>query len=58
MADVEIQSAVFTDAGWAVRANVKDGPNSWSGPLVLDLPEAATPAEIEAAVLALYGLAP
>ena len=58
MAEIKIQNAVFTAAGWAVCANVKAGPNAWSGPHLLDLPEAATPAEIEAAVLALYGIAP
>lgn len=51
---VVIESSEWTPAGWNVRASVSDGANTWSAPHVLDMPETAAPAEIEAAIAALY----
>ena len=58
MAEIVIESVQPVDGRLSVRANITDGTNSWSGPHLLDLPDTALDAEIKAALLALYGLAP
>lgn len=51
---VEITSSQWIGSGWSVVATVTLADGSRTGSYVLDLPENASPADLEAAVLALY----